>query len=194
MEARVQRLNDSGRLDELRPTALLEELGVTKGMVCIDLGSGTGVFALPMADLVGTEGLVYAVDSSADMIDYLRTRAPRSNLRLVLADAGCTGLDSEMADFCLLAFVLHEVKDPEAVLTEVNRILKRGGTAAVPEWRLDAHRGPPPDLRISCEKAAQLLEHAGFAVTTQHDWSPNHYVIAGQKRAVSPVSAKPAHE
>ena len=182
MEARVQRLNDRGRVDELMPTRLLRETGVAKGIICVDLGSGTGVFAFPMADLVGETGLVYAVDSSAGMIDYLRNTALRPNLRLIQADAGHTGLDGEIADFCLLAFILHEVSDPEAILAETSRILKPGGKAAVVEWRMDARRGPAPQIRIPKEKALRLLEQDGFAVIKQQDWSPNHYVIIGQKK------------
>src|SRR3972149_5539337 len=57
-------LDSSGRLKELRPAELYRRyLKVKPGLTGVDLGSGTGVFALPLAELAGN-GTVYAVDHS----------------------------------------------------------------------------------------------------------------------------------
>ena len=121
-------LDTEGRIKDLRPAQLLSDVaGIKTGMTCIDLGCGTGIFSLPMALAVGKEGLVYAVDNSSAMLEYMRSKNPPSNLKLVHRDAGNTGLDSQIADFCLLAFILHEVRQPDILANEAFRLLRPGG-------------------------------------------------------------------
>ena len=180
--AKFARLNNPGRIEELRPAQLLKEIGsVTEGMTCVDMGSGTGVFSLPMVDLVGRTGTVHAVDTSTDMLDYIRAKDPSPNLRLVQADVGRTGLANGIADVCLLAFILHEVKAPEEVLTEAHRLLKHGGKVIIVEWSLESAKGPPLDIRIRRPKVERMLREAGLEVGEYVDWSRNHYVITGKK-------------
>ena len=176
------RLNNAERLSELRPLQLLKEVaGVTPGMTCVDLGSGTGAFALPMAEIVGRAGRVYAVDNDKDMLDYIATQDPGPQLVLVQADMARTGLESETANVCLAAFVLHEVASPETVLAEAFRLLKAGGLIAIAEWRMESRIGPPASVKISGEKARELLNLAGFEFESYRDWSINHYVVTARK-------------
>ena len=150
-------------------------------MICIDLGSGTGVFSSRMVEIVGPKGMVYAVDNSAAMLDHLRLTNPPENLKLIQADAANTGLDSACADVCLAAFVLHEVDSPETVIAEAYRLLKPGGLAVVVEWRMDTGHGPPVHIRISPDMARTLFHRVGLIDETHVDWSINHYVITGRK-------------
>ena len=46
---RAGQLDNEERVRELKPKQLLEDvIGVTGGMTCIDLGSGTGAFSFPL--------------------------------------------------------------------------------------------------------------------------------------------------
>lgn len=181
---RFERLNNPGRIQELRPVELLTEVaGVSAGMVCVDLGSGTGVFALPMAKIVGKEGAVYAVDNSRDMLDYIASASPGPQFRMVEADVSDTGLPTGIADFCLAAFVLHELSDPSTALKEAHRLLTTGGKIAIVEWRMDSRIGPPQDVKISPDRARELLLTSGFDPGQDRNWSINHYVIVGRKPA-----------
>ncbi len=179
---RFERLNNPGRLEELKPLLLLTEVaGISIGMTCVDLGSGTGVFAFPMARLVGENGIVYAVDNSRDMLDYLASNSPGPQLKMVEADVSMTGLAGDIADVCLAAFVLHELPDRSKALHEACRLLKPGGKIVIVEWRMDSRIGPPADVKISPERARDLLRDAGFEPQYDRNWSINHYVIDGRK-------------
>src|SRR5271157_3483140 len=69
---KASKLDSESRINELRPHDLLKDVGgIGGGMVCVDFGSGTGTFSLPMAQLVGTEGKVYAIDKSNDMLEHI---------------------------------------------------------------------------------------------------------------------------
>jgi len=64
-------LDSEERIKELRPYQLLKyTAGIKTGMTCVDLGCGTGTFSFPMLLCVGNDGVVYAVDDSAKMLEY----------------------------------------------------------------------------------------------------------------------------
>ena len=74
-----------------RPRALLD-LYLSPGMTALDVGCGMGVFSIAMAQLVGPEGRVIAVDLQAPMLETLARRAGRAGVggrivtRLALPD------------------------------------------------------------------------------------------------------------
>ncbi len=178
----AHKLDNPERIKELRPRELLTKVaGITRGDTCVDFGSGTGIFALPMAELVGSEGKVYAVDNSLEMMAHIKAKNPPLNLALTHADVTQTGLNSRIADVCLLAFILHEIKEPDKLITEAVRLLKPGGRLVIVEWKaeLDAP-GPPRKVRITKERIEQLTRQTGLTPATYLDWSHNHYVAVGE--------------
>lgn len=180
---RAPLLDKEERLKELRPQELLTDIaGITKGLTCIDLGCGTGTFSFPMVLCVGDEGVVYAVDDTAEMLEHIRAKNPPSNLRLVYGDARQTGLGSQIADFCLLAFILIQVKRPDSLMAEAFRLLKPGGRALVVEWKADRDSpGPSRSRRLPREHVERLFKQVGFSCFEYIDWSNNRYVAIGKK-------------
>ena len=159
---KASKLDSEGRIRELRPYELLKDIaGVAAGMVCIDFGSGTGTFALPLASCVGNEGKVYAVDNSIEMLQHIQAKNPPPNLLLVQRDVEQTGLNSQIADLCLLSFILHEVKHPELLMAEAFRVLKQGGRVIVVEWKAELDSpGPPQSVRFARKQIEQLFNVA----------------------------------
>ncbi len=176
-------LDSKGRVAEVRPLELLQDIaGVNDGMVCVDFGAGSGTFALPMAKLTGARGKVYAVDRSPDMLGHLKEKHPPVNLILVQSDVTDTGLKREMADFCLLASILHEVKQPDRVVIEASHLLKTKGSLLVMDWKAELDSpGPPQRVRISRSRLEQMFRDAGISLIKYLDWSPNYFVATGRK-------------
>lgn len=179
----AKKLDNPDRIKELKPLNLLRDVaGITKGYICIDFGSGTGTFALPMAELVGDEGTVYSIDNSVTMLSYIRAKNPPPNLILINSDVDKTGLNDRIADICLLAFILHEVKKPDYLVAEAFRLLKPGGRIIIVEWKADLDSpGPPRRRRISSKQIKQLFGQFGLAMISYIEWTNNHYVIIGMK-------------
>ena len=116
------------------------------------------------------------------MLEHIQAKKPPPNLRLVYRDVAQTGLGSEIADICLLAFILHEVKRPDSLVVEVSRLLKPEGRALVVEWKADLDSpGPPRKRRLAREHVERLFKQVGFCYFDYLDWSKNHYVATGSK-------------
>ncbi len=183
-ERRVQMLDSEQRQKWLRADDLIKEMaGITVGMTCVDLGCGTGAISFPLASAVGNEGRVYAVDNDAKAIGRIKEKGPPSNLIPVLKDAVQTGLESEIADFCFMVLILHEVEQPNRVMAEALRLLKPGGKVLVMEWRDEPDTpGPPHSERIPKEQMERLFTQAGLFSYTYTEWSRSHYVATGIKK------------
>ncbi len=117
--------------------AILGEL-VAEGHTVVDLGCGLGYFALEMAEIVGSEGRVIAVDLQSEMLDTAKRRAIRRGLQTRIDFRQCK-LDSigvsESVDFVLAFWMLHEVRGREMFLSQIRSILKPSGYLLIVEPR-----------------------------------------------------------
>ena len=93
----------------------------------LDVGCGTGAFAYAIAPLVGE---VVGVDSSEGYLASAREHAPE-NCRFVLGNA--ESLDFPYGDFDLVGClrVLHHVRRPELVVSELARVTRPGGRIVI---------------------------------------------------------------
>jgi ubiquinone/menaquinone biosynthesis C-methylase UbiE len=160
-----QRLESPERLERLDPSVMVARLELRPGMAVADLGSGPGVFTVPLAQVVGPTGRVYALDNSQEMLNVILTKNLPANVHPMLADLGQDiPLPDESLDCCFIAFVLHEIADQPALIAQMHRLLKPGGTVAVLEFRDDAPEGagPPKPRRIGAEKLTDMLIVQGF--------------------------------
>jgi SAM-dependent methyltransferase len=99
------------------------------GARAVDLGAGTGLVAIPLAE----RGLrVTAVEPARAMLAAL---GDRPGIARVHATAEDTGLPAGEADLVVLADALQWI-DPEAGAGEARRLLARGGVLAVVTPRL----------------------------------------------------------
>ncbi len=181
---RIDNMISEERAKGMRLNELINDMaGVTKGMICIDLGCGPGAFSFPLALCVGNEGIVYAVDHTTEMLEYIRAKNPPNNLRLFLRDASQTGLNSEIADFCLLSLVLHDYEQPDCFIVEAFRLLKPNGKVMVVESN-KIHNPPRPNHWLIDRKHIEvLLKQAGFSCFKYIEWSEGLYVATGIKKA-----------
>ena len=165
------------------PETILKYAGVTEGMTMADLGSGPGFFTIPMAQITGEKGLVYAVDSNQNMLNSLKENIAKSKvnprvIRIVDSDVCNTGIPKESVDLVLFANVLHEVSDRKAFFQEVKRISKHTAYIVDIDWKkIQTEHGPPLESRLSEDEAKQILSESGFTVVKQTDAGPYHYEL-----------------
>ena len=111
----------------------LADAGVGPGQVVLDYGCGIGSYTIPAAQIVGAEGMVYALDIHPLAIESVEGRARKE--RLTNVRTICSGLDTGLADnsvdTVLLYDVLHSVPDQLALLQELQRVLKSGARLSI---------------------------------------------------------------
>ncbi|HWQ48357.1 MAG TPA: methyltransferase domain-containing protein [Methanosarcina sp.] len=109
---------------------------IKEGQVIMDLGCGPGFFSLAMAKLVGKKGKVISVDVQDEMLQLVKRKSERQGLssRIFLHKAQPEKLGiSDMVDFALAFYMVHEVPDKRSFLSEVASHLKPDGRFLIVE-------------------------------------------------------------
>ena len=104
--------------------------GAKLNEVCVDLGSGRGLDALRLAEIVGSGGQVYGIDISEGMIKKAVDTSKRlgvSNVDFIHSSLEKINLKSNTADLVISNCTINHLSDKQAVWNEIFRILKRGG-------------------------------------------------------------------
>lgn len=116
-------------------------LAAQPGEKLLDLGCGPGLLAVELAEEVGPEGAVIALDPSAPMRAVTEDEVRRRDLadRVLVTDGDATALPLERGelDGAVVIQVLEHVGDVAAALTELHRVLRPGGRLVVvdTDWR-----------------------------------------------------------
>jgi 2-polyprenyl-3-methyl-5-hydroxy-6-metoxy-1,4-benzoquinol methylase len=121
---------------------ILGRLHLQPGMQVLDVGCGPGRLAIPIAEQVGPQGQVLAIDIQPGMLLRAQKKARAANLdniRFLQVGAGEGKLERGQFDRALLVTVLGEIPVQEAALQDVFDSLKPGGLLSVTEIVLDPH-------------------------------------------------------
>ncbi len=106
------------------------------GMKVADIRCGPGFFTLPMAELVGADGLVYAYDLQEEMLKKIIAKIEGTGLESKISVHRCQEKHIGFAanvDCVLGFFMVHEVPDVQALTREVYSALDPGGVFLVIE-------------------------------------------------------------
>jgi ubiquinone/menaquinone biosynthesis C-methylase UbiE len=150
---------------------------LSRGEMVLDLGCGEGRDALAAARLVGSAGLVYGLDRSAEALaaaNLAKARQGIANARFLQGDIAKVPLPSNSVDVVISNCVVCLAADRKQVFAEMKRVLKPGGRIAIAD--LAATRQLPANLlqelaaslgdlslSIGLTSYADRLREAGFA-------------------------------
>ncbi len=161
-----------------------------------DLGAGNGTFTRALAELLGRDSRIYAVDHDARAIAALARWAPNAVVHVIPVAADFTqpfdlpGLGETGLDGMLLANALHFVRDADAALARLAGWLRPGGRVVFVEYdRRAASRWVP--YPIPASRLPGLAASAGFsapAITAARPsaFSGVLYVAVAERLAVGP--------
>lgn len=136
-----------------RPLATaLERLGIGPGWTCVDVGAGGGDVAVALAEVVGREGRIYAVDRDPLARDEAARAAAAHSQVLAITQAVEDLTLPEPVDLAFCRFLLMHVLDPLAALRRMAGAVRPGGWVVAQEPVTSAGRigGVPlsmPDAR-----------------------------------------------
>jgi len=107
---------------------MLKQARITAGMRVLEPGCGTGRLTSILADLVGPNGYILAIDMSAKMIESARCRIGlRDNVSLKCATIETCALDPESYDAVICHNTFPHFDDKLGVSAHLAAGLKRGG-------------------------------------------------------------------
>ncbi|HXX63443.1 MAG TPA: methyltransferase domain-containing protein [Bacteroidota bacterium] len=133
----IARLGLQHRVWKPRATDAWRRAGFGKGQKILDVGCGPGYATLDLAQIVGEDGAVFALDKSRRFLDALESaRAERSlsNITTMHLDLESEEIPDLRADGAWVRWVFAFVKDPRHLLSRIARALKGGGALVVHEY------------------------------------------------------------
>jgi ubiquinone/menaquinone biosynthesis C-methylase UbiE len=142
---------------------LREALAPAPGQRLLEVGPGTGYYALEVAEWIVPGGRLDVFDLQLEMLDHTLRRAEErgigANIVGVQGDARSLPYEDDTFDAAYLVTVLGEIPDQEAALRELARVVKPGGRVVVGELFGDPHWVSPAKLRARAERAGLRFEH-----------------------------------
>lgn len=124
----------------------------------IDLGCGAGTFTYALADLLGADSKIIAIDR---LNQHLGSKRGQVAIEFKQADFENQALSFNNMDGILIANALHYVKDQSEFIKNIKPWLTDNGQLILIEYDTDRGNQWVP-FPITFEKAQLLLTEAGF--------------------------------
>ena len=125
----------SERFTTHMPTPMLEMANPPENAKILDVGTGTGIIALSVAENLNGQGSILGIDLSDGMLEFARSKARQRKLgdqvEFRKMDAENLELASETFDAALSLYALRHFPDPAKSVKEIFRVLKPGGNIVV---------------------------------------------------------------
>lgn len=166
----------------LDPEKIAAGFGIGEGMSVADFGCGAGYLTIIMAEKVGEEGKVWAIDVQENPLDIVKAKARASGLKNIetvranLEVVGSSRLADKSQDFVLLANILFQSADKKDIVREAVRVLKPGSPAVIIDWKRGVGKfGPPEDRKASTDEMIKIAEGEGLRFKREMDAGAFHF-------------------
>lgn len=134
----VRRLGHQHRVWRPRVLDAWRRAGIKTGSTVVDAGAGPGWASLDLAEIVGEDGRVIALERSARFSDIMMAAAAQRGFADVIIPHVLDLVEDDLpegeADAFWIRWVLAFVSDPDLVIAKLARSLKPGGTAVIHEY------------------------------------------------------------
>jgi ubiquinone/menaquinone biosynthesis C-methylase UbiE len=146
------RLSQQSALWRDATARVLEQLGLSNGMSCLDIGCGAGDVMLALGRRVGPTGRVVGVDLDAELGKRVADELNKRQIAdFSFVEADVTKPDTlpvEQFDVVSARFLLIHMQDPVGLLETIWGLTKPGGTLVVFDYDFRTHDTSPhcPEL------------------------------------------------
>ena len=175
--------NNSDNFNLLEQELIIKKIGAVEKMKIADLGCGSsGFFVFPLAQLVGKEGLVYAVDVKKESLESITRKARQNNLRQIktvwsnLEIFNATKIEPESLDVALLINTLYQSQNRVDIIREAMRMLKKGGRLFIIEWnKRPCPFGPQADHKVEIDLLKNGMQRLSMRLEEEFLAGDYHY-------------------
>ena len=159
-------LVESERDQWQRPAEIIRALDLRQDGMLVDLGCGSGYFALKLSSLLNSRGKVYAVDIRRLPLVFLWVRTlirHQHNIETVLGQVDNLQLPPGTVNAVLIANTYHELANPGATLDQIFQSLVSGGRLVIVDPMQTEQGDVSPTL------AENELRRRGFGILSRDD-------------------------
>ena len=178
------KLNDPLRLKWVPPARIVQTMDLKEGGEYVDLGAGTGYMSRAIGNLIDAP-VIHAVDIEPIMVAEMEsTLSGVAWIKPTLMERDKLPFADRSIDGLWNITVFHEFGSPKAILSEIHRVLKPGGSLLVIDWLKkpeSCDQGPPLDHRVAESDVTSHLQEAGFTGVSFVDGFIHHFGIIARK-------------
>lgn len=162
---------------------ILATLDLQPGTTVADVGAGTGFFSLMMAERVGPDGRVYAVDIAPNFVDAIEARAAAAGLANVVGVVNAqdgVGLAPDSVDLVFISDTYHHFEYPLTMMASIHRALRPGGRLVVIDFIREPGFSSPwvlGHVRAGEAVVRAEIESAGFTLRDRPDFMRTQYFL-----------------
>jgi ubiquinone/menaquinone biosynthesis C-methylase UbiE len=161
---------------------LVRELGLMPSDRVADIGCGTGVYTIALANEVGVTGQVYAVDVHREALHTLASTLDKKgivNVEMIWADAEkAIPIDAYSLDALVLSNVLFQFSKIDKALSLISQLIKPEGQLLVVDWSAShGGIGPHNSHVITEEQAIAYVQKHGFRILKRLPAGDYHYAF-----------------
>ncbi len=183
----VERFEKEGREIYDHREKIVAAVGVRRGSVVADIGSGTGLFTPMLASAAGAKGKVIAVDivpSFLQLINERMAQAGVQNVQTVLCTERSVELPPDSIDKAFICDVYHHFEYPQQSLASLHRSLRRNGEVFLIDFKREP--GVSSEWILNHVRAGQAVvtaefEAAGFRKVEELPMLKDNYVLRFRK-------------
>ena len=114
-------------IDSEQLETLLRKFEIQKGDWILDVGTGTGILLPYLAESVGKEGKVFALDFSSEMLSIAKSKLTDRGISFINSPVEGMPLGDEMLDRVICFASFPHFEDKPRTLQEMSRVLKEKG-------------------------------------------------------------------
>ncbi len=122
-----------GRWSRMVAKEFIRWLAILDDRQWLDVGCGTGALSQAVLTLAKPKK-VKGIDRSDGFIETARGRVKDPNVEFVTGDAQALPVDSDVYDVAVSGLVLNFVPQPEQMVGEMRRTVRKNGTVALYVW------------------------------------------------------------
>lgn len=122
-----------GRWSRLVAPEFLKWLDVPDQKRWLDVGCGTGALSQTILNICDPQ-VVKGIDRSDGFVAYARATVNDQRATFEVGDAQSLPVDSDICDSAISGLVLNFVPQPEKMISEMTRAVKKAGSVAVYVW------------------------------------------------------------
>jgi ubiquinone/menaquinone biosynthesis C-methylase UbiE len=164
-------MNDPSRDAWQKPKEVVEKLAIVPGAQVADIGAGGGYFTWHLAEAVGPNGTVYAVDVDETGLEIIKKEMQARGVKNVVP-IHAEPADPKLPDLVDLVFscdTYHHMKNRVVYFQSLARSLKPGGRVAILDFHPHGFFSGLLGHGTAAEDVRREMEAAGYRVVAGFD-------------------------